>query len=465
MPTTVSDTGAVELGLRFTPHDRRLRHRRPLLQGHRQHRHPRRHRCGPPPGQQLASVDLHERDARPAGRPPPSRRRSRSRPARPTSSPTPRPTGATPRDKDAFAASGIDARPAHGRRRVRRPAGRRLRQRRPVPDTTATRTPTTSSTSCFTTIDESPLTADEPVAARGLLERARPAPRSERAVLQAGRPPDSQGLTLKDANGATVPGATAYDATTPDRHLHSAARRSQRLREVHRDAVAGTDDARATSVTTGKTWSFTTAKPDTAAGVCPCTLFDDATVPDRARGRRHRAGHPRHPLHRPTVDGTVTGVRFYKGTEQHRHPHRDAVERRPAPSSPRGPSPTSRPAGWQTLTFATPVQITKNTEYVVVLPDDRRHATRRPRTGSRAPPTSPGHRCGVTATAGTYTYGTGFPTATTSTSYLVDVVFEKAPPHDRCRRRRTRRPAPSTCRDDLASGLVLDADRLERAAT
>ena len=48
------DDGAVELGVKFRTDRRRFDHRRPLLQGHRQHRHPHRHPVDGP-GTQLAT--------------------------------------------------------------------------------------------------------------------------------------------------------------------------------------------------------------------------------------------------------------------------------------------------------------------------------------------------------------------------------------------------------------------------
>ena len=52
----------------------------------------------------------------------------------------------------------------------------------------------------------------------------------------------------------------------------------------------------------------------------------------------------------------------------------------------------------------------------------------------------------VTSTAGAYTYGTGFPGDSVSTNYLVDVVFEKAPPTHRVDQPVDRHRVRSTCR-------------------
>ena len=129
-----------------SPRRRRLRHRRPVLQGHRQHRHPRRlpvehDRAAAGPGH-LHQRDRHrlaDRHLRHAGR--------RRPPARPTSSPTPRRDGHYAAEPWAFAYRGA-ATPA----RCRSPAA--SAPTRPGSTATpgrcparATRTPTTSSTS------------------------------------------------------------------------------------------------------------------------------------------------------------------------------------------------------------------------------------------------------------------------------------------------------------------------------
>ena len=49
--------------------------------------------------------------------------------------------------------------------------------------------------------------------------------------------------------------------------------------------------------------------------------------PKTAGRRRHRRGRARRASSCPQTDGFITGVRFYKGTRQHRHAHRHAVDR------------------------------------------------------------------------------------------------------------------------------------------
>ena len=43
------------------------------------------------------------------------------------------------------------------------------------------------------------------------------------------------------------------------------------------------------------------------------------------------------------ASGYITGIRFYKASHQHRHPHRQPVDRRPASCWPAPPSPARRP--------------------------------------------------------------------------------------------------------------------------
>ena len=62
--------------------------------------------------------------------------------------------------------------------------------------------------------------------------------------------------------------------------------------------------------------------------------------------------------------GTVTGIRFYKAAAQHRHAHRQPVDRRRHAARPGHVHRTSRRAAGSTCTFASPVAVTADTTYV-----------------------------------------------------------------------------------------------------
>ncbi len=65
-------------------------------------------------------------------------------------------------------------------------------------------------------------------------------------------------------------------------------------------------------MTAPTTWSFTTAKPDPAPGVCPCSVWTDATTPATLTDPD---SVPIELGTQFTADtaGSITGVRFYKG--------------------------------------------------------------------------------------------------------------------------------------------------------
>ncbi len=129
----------------------------------------------------------------------------------------------------------------------------------------------------------------------------------------------------------------------------------------------------------------------------------------------------------PTVDGTVTGVRFYKGPDNTgTHTGHPVVGERHAARHGR-PSPASRSAGWQTLTFASPVSVTKDTEYVASYRTTvGKYSVTPPGLRQRRPVARPllvTSDCAAPTPTAPASRGT-----TVDTNYLVDVVFEQAAP-------------------------------------
>ena len=53
------------------------------------------------------------------------------------------------------------------------------------------------------------------------------------------------------------------------------------------------------------------------------------------------------------INGAITGIRFYKAADQHRHAHRQPVDDARGARSPRPPSPARRPPAGRRVTFAT----------------------------------------------------------------------------------------------------------------
>ncbi|MBG6098198.1 DUF4082 domain-containing protein [Nocardioides luteus] len=270
----------------------------------------------------------------------------------------------------------------------------------------------------FTTTDDSPLTATN----QWPLAGSSSVPRNTTVSARFTKPvvASTVGLRLTDSVGNQVAGSTAYDSTTRTVTFTPSANLAG---FVTYTATLSGQDSGGTAISTGKTWSFRTAKPPAAAGVCPCSLYDeDATPtvlqdPENAQltlGVRFRAD----------VAGTVTGVKFYKGVNN-AAPHTGTLWSANGAVLAQGTFTDESTTGWQTLTFAEPVQIQANTDYIASYRTNGYYSAT-PNAFASSDLSKPPLR--VTSTAGAYAYGTGFPAATSPSSYMVDVVFEKGAP-------------------------------------
>ncbi|WP_207208664.1 DUF4082 domain-containing protein [Nocardioides oleivorans] len=270
---------------------------------------------------------------------------------------------------------------------------------------------TTTDSSALIALNQSPLPGSSSVPATTKVSARYSKP------LTAG----TAALVLKDANGTTVPGTTAYDATTRTVTFTPNAALAGFVKYTAK--VSGTDTS-GNPVSSGDTWSFTTVKPPNAPGVCPCTLFDDSLTPTLMEDS------DRDPVtlgvrFTPDTNGQVTGIRFYKGVNN-TGSHTGTLWAADGSVLATGTFTDESTTGWQTLTFASPVTVRKDTAYIASYraPGGRYSATPGAFSAanlSRSPLT-------VTSTAGAYTYGTGVPNNSSTTSYLVDVVFEKVAP-------------------------------------
>ncbi|KQR12190.1 DUF4082 domain-containing protein [Cellulomonas sp. Leaf334] len=226
----------------------------------------------------------------------------------------------------------------------------------------------------------------------------------------------SVAMTLTAQGGSAVAGTTSYDATTRRATFTPSA--ALGASTVYTASVSAS--ANGAGITGPSTWSFTTAAPPQVPGGRTVSFYDDSAVPATLQdpdtdavtlGTRFAS----------SVDGTVTGVRFYKGpnnTGTHVGQLWAVGGSQPLAQATFGSESTS---GWQTVLFATPVRITKDTEYIVAYraPVGRYSSTAGAFSGTglqRAPlRTEP--------MSGAYTYATGYPGSSSTTSYLVDVVF------------------------------------------
>ena len=258
-------------------------------------------------------------------------------------------------------------------------------------------------------------------------------------------------MTVKNPGGNTMAGATTYDAATRTVTFTPSAALAAGV--VHTVTANGTDSG-GQQVSAGGTWSFTTAQPSGAPGVCPCSLFGDDTQPTTLQendtdpvtlGVRFSVDTP----------GTITGVRFYKGPNN-TGAHTGTLWTATGTQLASGTFTGESTSGWQTLTFSTPVSVSPGTEYVA----SYRAAAGRYSTGAAFSSgdlsKGPLH---VGSSAGAYTYGAGFPSSPSTSNYLVDVRLREGGADRRDHRAgptggRTRRPE-----EQSGPGLVLDRDQ------
>ncbi len=222
--------------------------------------------------------------------------------------------------------------------------------------------------------------------------------------------------------GPLVPATVAFDAPsktatlTPNAALAAAT--------TYTAIVTAATDTSGNNLAAPVSWSFTTA----GATACPCSLWPATTVPGTPDV--NDAG----PLTvgvrvTPDLDGTITGIRFYKGagnTGTHIGAIWTTTGQQLATVTFSGESAT----GWQQALFTTPVTVTAGTTYVVglFLPNghyaaDGSYFANGPYVN--APLRSPQSVGG--AGNGLYQYGSAlaFPTDTYgAANYWIDVTYQ-----------------------------------------
>ncbi|HEX4705645.1 MAG TPA: DUF4082 domain-containing protein, partial [Pseudonocardiaceae bacterium] len=168
-------------------------------------------------------------------------------------------------------------------------------------------------------------------------------------------------------------------------------------------------------------WSFTT----TTTATCPCSLFSAATVPTVINTNDPNP-YELGVNFTPTSNGTITGVKFYKGS-QNTGTHTGSLWSSNGTLLATGTFANETASGWQTLTFTTPVAVVAGTTYVAsyttttgFYSSDNGYFNR---SGVSSPPLSAGANV-AGAPNGVYAIGSGFPTNSFGGSnYWVDVVF------------------------------------------
>jgi len=234
-------------------------------------------------------------------------------------------------------------------------------------------------------------------------------------------------MTVVGPGGAAA-GSVAYDAATFTATFTPTAALSTST--TYTVTVTAAKDAAGNAMSSPYSWTVTTAAPPPAAGSPPYTLWPDGVgpAPDSVNdpsavelGVKFRVDVP----------GTVTAIEFYKGAAD-TGPHTASLWSSTGTLLATGTFSGESAAGWQTLTFSTPVAIVANTTYVASFHTaSGDYASTSNAFVSAGVDNGPLHalQSGVDGVNGLYLYGAGgFPSAGTSANYWVEPVFVPSGP-------------------------------------
>ncbi|WP_322754733.1 DUF4082 domain-containing protein [Frankia sp. Cas3] len=229
------------------------------------------------------------------------------------------------------------------------------------------------------------------------------------------------------AGGQNVAGSVGYDASTRTATFTPAAALANGT--TYTVTVSGVRDITGNVLAAPVTWTFTTVVQPSVDGLCPCGIWSDAATPANITEADTGAVELGVKF-RSDEDGKITGIRFYKGPANigtHTGTLWSSTGTQLATGTFTGESST----GWETLTFATPVSIVKNTTYIASYHTTTgRYSTTANQFASGGVDNPPLHALanGADGANGVYIYGThAFPSQPSTTNYWVDVVLALPP--------------------------------------
>ena len=246
---------------------------------------------------------------------------------------------------------------------------------------------------------------------------------------------------LRDAANALVASNVSYDApsrtATPDAH-----RSAGRIHHLHRHAARRHDrprikDAAGNALAANVVWSFTTAAAPPPPS-CPCSAWSASTTPTTPQDSDPNAVELGVKF-TTSINGFITGVRFYKGTGN-TGTHVGNLWSAGGALLARATFSAETASGWQQVNFASPVPVNANTVYVAsYYAPNGRYAADPNFFATSGVSNGPVNLLsnGAAGGNGVYNYSstTTFPSSTfNATNYWVD--SSSAPP---ARHRRTRR--------------------------
>ena len=268
----------------------------------------------------------------------------------------------------------------------------------------------------FVTTDSSPLLATNQWPLPG--STSVPATTSISAQFSRPADPNSISFNVIDQLGTTVAGAVSYDAATRTAKFQPSSALSG---FVKYSVTLSAQSTGGQPVASGGSWTFTTVRPPAVEGICPCSVYDDGATPVILQANDTNAVTLGIRFS-TTKAGEISGVRFYKGPGN-TGVHVGSLWTSGGTQLAQATFVSESSSGWQTLTFDQPVAVTPGTVYVAAYSTTvgKYSATLGAGSGFTHGPLL------VANPGGAFTYSGGFPSSQSSTSYLVDVVFNGAP--------------------------------------
>jgi methionine-rich copper-binding protein CopC len=224
-------------------------------------------------------------------------------------------------------------------------------------------------------------------------------------------------MTLSGPNGS-VSGSLDYDS--PSRKATFTPGAPLAASTTYTVNVSGAKDL-ADNTMDPVSWSFTTA----ASNSCPCTIWPSSAIPD-VDADPDNGGVEVGVKFRTTQAGTITKIRFYKGSGNS-GTHVGSLWTRTGTKLASVTFTGESSSGWQEATFANPVSVSANTTYVASYYAPAGHYSVSDNYFTSATTRGPltALKDGTDGVNGVYKYGSsGFPTSGyQSSNYWVDVVL------------------------------------------
>jgi Domain of unknown function (DUF4082)/Bacterial Ig-like domain len=236
-------------------------------------------------------------------------------------------------------------------------------------------------------------------------------------------------FVLRDAAGAGVAAAVSYNSSTRVATLtpSAALTNSQTYTATVVADSAGVKDVAGNPLAANRVWSWTTAASAPPPPSGSVTIWSATTTP-AAIATNDPSAVELGVKFRSDVAGTVTGVRFYKGTTT-TGTHTGTLWSSTGTRLATATFTNETKSGWQQVSFSTPVAITANTTYVVSYHTNvGNYAYTSAYFTSKGADNAPLHApaSGAVGGNGVYRYASSsvFPTSTfNGNNYWVDVVF------------------------------------------